>query len=469
MRHDSPSLDAETPPAPHAAAAPQDAPAGQGFDRLPRRLGVWSATAILVGSAIGSGIFRVPSSVAERVGTVGAIGLVWIAGALIAVFGALAIAELAAMFPRSGGIYVFLRETYGPVPAFLFGWTELLVIRPSALGAIAMVFAEYANRFVGLGETGVRFLAGGAILLLALANIRSVRWGAAVANLSTAGKVAALVGLAVLAFFFGDATTGALGQPTEWQPLSWAGFGLALVSVMWAYDGWADITFIAGEVKEPGRTMPRAIIGGVAIVVGVYLAVNLAYLFLLTVPEMAASRLVAADAATKIFGDVGSAVIASLVMLSTFGALNGVMMTGPRIFYAMAEDGLFFRPVAAVHRTWKTPYAAILLAAALGIGYLSFRSFEQLADGFVLGIWPFYALAVLGVYLLRFRSPDAPRPYRTVGYPLTPAVFLLAALAMLGNSAIQQPRFTLIGFGIILAGIPVYYAWTSMRGKPAGA
>lgn len=451
------------PPVTSAAAAPDDAPAGQGFDRLPRRLGVVSAIAILVGSAIGSGIFRVPSSVADRVGTVGAIGLVWIAGALIAVMGALAIAELAAMFPRSGGIYVFLRETYGPVPAFLFGWTELLVIRPSALGAIAMVFAEYANHFVGLGDTGVRVIAGCAILLLALANVRSVRWGAAVANLSTAGKVAALFGLAVLAFVFGDATTGALGQPTQWQPLTWAGFGLALVSVMWAYDGWADITFIAGEVKEPGRTMPRAIIGGVAIVVAVYLAVNLAYLFLLTVPEMAASRLVASDAATKIFGRAGSAVISALVMLSTFGALNGVMMTGPRIFYAMAEDGLFFRPVAAVHPKWKTPFAAILLAAALGIGYLSFRSFEELADGFVLGIWPFYALAVLGVYILRRRSPDVPRPYRTVGYPITPAVFLLAALAMLANSAVQQPKFTLIGFGIILLGIPVFYVWNSVR------
>jgi amino acid transporter len=450
-----------------AAAAPEDAPAGQGFDRLPRRLGVWSATAILVGSAIGSGIFRVPSSVADRVGTVGAIGLVWLVGAVIAVFGALAIAELAAMYPRSGGIYVFLRETYGPVPAFLFGWTELLVIRPSAIGAIAMVFAEYANRFVGVGDTGVRVIAGSAILLLALANVRSVAWGAAVANLSTAGKVAALFGLAALAFFFGDATTGAFGQPVGYEPLSWAGFGLALVSVMWAYDGWADITFVAGEVKEPGRTMPRAIIGGVAIVVAVYLAVNVAYLFLLTVPEMAASRLVAADAATRIFGDVGSAVIAALVMLSTFGALNGVMITGPRIFYAMAEDGLFFRPVAAVHPRWKTPYVAILLAATLGIVYLSYRNFEELADGFVLGIWPFYALAVLGVYLLRRRAPDAPRPYRTVGYPLTPAVFLLAALAMLGNSAVSQPRFTLIGFGIILLGVPVYYAWTSIRGKPA--
>jgi amino acid transporter len=444
-------------------ATPEQAGAGQGFDRLPRRLGVWSAAAVLVGSAIGSGIFRSPSSVAERVGTVGAVGMLWTAGALVVLFGALAIAELAALYPRSGGIYVFLREAYGPLPAFLFGWTELLVIRPSALGAIAMIFAEYSRQVFGFGEGGVRVVAALAIFGLAAANIRSVRWGAAVQNASTAAKVLALVGLSAVAFLFGDAAQGAMGRTVEWAPLSWGAFGLALVSVMWAYDGWADLTFMAGEVKAPERTMPRAIIGGVLAVVAVYLAINAAYLFLLTVPEMAGSRLVAADAARKIFGPVGSSVVAALVMLSTFGALNGATMTGPRILYAMAEDGLFFRPIAAVHRRYRTPYAAIALAAGLGIAYVSVRSFGQLADGFVLGIWPFYALAVFGVYLLRARRPDLPRPYRTFGYPVTPLVFLVASVGMLVNSAIQQPGPTLVGFGIILAGIPVYYLWYGRR------
>ena len=431
-------------------------------DRLPRRLGIWSAAAVLVGSTIGSGIFRIvggENGVADRVGTVGAMSLLWILGALVALVGALTIAELAAMFPRSGGIYVFIREAYGPLPAFLFGWTELLVIRPSALGAIAVLFAEYAGRFVNYGEVGVKVVAAAAILVLGLANIRSVRWGAAVQNLSTAAKVLAIAGLAVAAFLFARPGQGALAGPIDWSPTTWAGFGLALVSVMWAYDGWADLTFISGEVKDPARTLPRAIIGGVLAIVAIYIVVNAAYLYVLTVPEMVGSKLVAADTATKVFGAVGASVVAAMVMVSAFGALNGSMMTGPRIFFAMADDGNFFRPIAAVHPKYRTPWAAILLATALGIAYVSFRTFEQLADAFVLGIWPFYALAVLGVFILRKRRPDHPRPYRTAGYPVTPAIFLIASVGMLLNAPISDPVITLICFGVILAGIPVFLIW----------
>jgi APA family basic amino acid/polyamine antiporter len=436
-------------------------------DRLPRQLGIWSAAAVLVGTTIGSGIFRIvggENGVADRVGTVGAMSLLWILGALVALVGALTIAELAAMFPRSGGIYVFIREAYGPLPAFLFGWTELLVIRPSALGAIAVLFAEYAGKFVGYGEVGTKLVAAAAILLVGLANIRSVRWGAAVQNLSTAAKVLAIAGLAVAAFLFAHPGQGALAGPIDWSPTTWAGFGLALVSVMWAYDGWADLTFISGEVKDPSRTLPRAIIGGVLAIVAIYVAVNAAYLYVLTVPEMVGSKLVAADTATKVFGAVGASVVAAMVMVSAFGALNGSMMTGPRIFFAMADDGNFFRPIAAVHPKFRTPWAAILLATGLGIAYVSVRTFEQLADAFILGIWPFYALAVLGVYILRRRRPDHPRPYRTAGYPVTPALFLIASVGMLLNALISDPVITLICFGVILAGIPVFLVWKGRGG-----
>lgn len=432
-------------------------------DRLPRRLGVWSAGAVLVGSAIGSGIFRVPSSVAADAGTVGAIALLWVLGGLVALFGALTLAELAVLFPRSGGIYVFIREAYGPLPAFLFGWTELLVIRPSALGAIAMLFAEYVRVFVPLGDGQVRLVAAAVILLLAAANIRSVRWGAAVQNASTAAKVLALSGLAILAFVLGDGATGSFASPISFSPTSWGGFGIALVAVMWAYDGWADLTFIAGEVRDPGRTLPRALLGGTLTVVVIYLLVNAAYLFVLPVIEMPDRPLVAADAARKIFGGAGAGIVAGMVLVSAFGALNGAMMTGPRIFFAMADDGLFFRPIAAVHPRWRTPWAAIALAAFLGVGYVSIRSFEQLADSFILGIWPFYALAVGAVYTLRRRRPDLERSYRTVGYPVVPFIFLAASLAILGNALVQQPASTGFGFGVILLGIPVFYAWQGWR------
>ena len=437
-------------------------------DRLPRRLGLWSAAAVLVGSTIGSGIFRVPSIVADQVGTVGAMALLWTLGAVVALFGALALAELAVLFPRSGGIYVFLREAYGPLPAFLFGWTELLVIRPSALGAIAMLFAEYLGALVPMGLGGVRLAAGGAIVVLAVANIRSVSWGAAVQNVSTAAKVLALTGLALLAFALGDGSRGALAQPIEFTPLSWSGFGLALDLVMWTYDGWADLTFLGGEMRDPARTFPRALIGGIAVVVLVYVLVITAYLYVLPVEEMAGRPLVASDAARAFLGEAGASVVAAVVMVSAFGALNGATMTGPRIFFAMADDDLFFRPIAAVHPRYRTPWAAIALAALLGIGYVSVRTFEQLANSFILGIWPFYALAVGAVFLLRRNRPELERSYRTVGYLWVPLVFLLASLAMLLNALVEQPRSTLFGFGIILLGVPVFFGWRAFRPGRAG-
>jgi basic amino acid/polyamine antiporter, APA family len=443
------------------AEAVPDQDSSSHTDRLPRRLGMWSAGAVLVGLCIGSGIFRVmggESGVAARAGTAGAIGMVWVIGAVVALFGALTIAELAVMYPRSGGIYVFLREGYGPLPAFLFGWTELLVIRPSALGGIAVIFGEYASRLFGFPASGVRWAAAGAIILVSLANIRSVAWGALVQNVSTGAKVIAILGLAVAGFLFGGGP-GSFGEPLTFAPVSWGGFGLAVVSVMWAYDGWADLTFMAGEVRDPDRNLPRAIIGGVLAVVVVYLAIVTAYLFLLTVPEMTASGLVAADAGERIFGRIGGSLVAALVVVSTFGTLNGTTMASPRVFYAMAEDGLFFKPIAAVHPRYKTPYAAILLACTLGVTYVSVRTFGQLTDAFVLGIWPFYALAVGAVFALRRKRPDVPRPYRAVGYPVVPIVFLLGAVLMLSNSAINNSVETLIGFAVILLGIPAFFLW----------
>jgi amino acid transporter len=417
----------------------------------------------------------VPSAIALEVGSVGAIMLIWVVGALVALFGALTLAELASIFPRTGGIYVFLKETYGPVPAFLFGWTELLVIRPSALGAIAMIFAEYLQYLIPAHLQAffpVRVVAAAAIVILALANIRSVAWGAAVQNASTIAKVAALVGLAMVAFLLGDGSAGALAQPMSFAPLSWGGFGVALIAVLWAYDGWADLTFMAGEVRDPGRTLPRALLGGTLAIVAIYMVVNLAYLYVLPVGEMAGSGLVATAAAEKVFVTVGASIVAAMVMVSAFGALNGSTMTGPRIFFAMADDGLFFRPIAAVHNRFRTPYMAIGLAALLGVIYVSVRTFEQLADAFILGIWPFYLLAVGAVFILRRRRPDIERPYRTVGYPVVPIVFMLASVAMLLNALIRQPGTTMISFGVILAGVPAYYIWQSSaagRRRSSGA
>ncbi len=434
-------------------------------DKLPRRLGVWSAAAVLVGSTIGSGIFRVPSTVAGDVGTVGAAALLWVVGGVVALFGALTLAELAALFPRSGGIYIYLKEAYGDLPAFLFGWTELLVIRPSAYGAIAMIFAEYLQTFVPMSDVQVHLVAAAAIAFVAAANYRSVMFGAAIENSTTAAKVLALIGVALLAFAFGDPARGALAGAISFQPSSWSGFGVALIAVLWAYDGWADLTFMAGEVKDPARTLPRALLGGTLAILVIYLVVNAAYFYVLPIGDMAGSQLVAADAAVRIFGQIGASIIAALVMLSTFGTLNGSMMTGPRILWAMADDDLLFRPVARVHPRFRTPHVAITLAALLGIAYVSIRTFEQLADAFILGIWPFYALAVGAVFMVRARRPDLERPYRTVGYPIVPLVFLIASVIMLLNALYKQPLSTAFDFGVILVGIPVFFGWRAWKGR----
>jgi amino acid transporter len=392
---------------------------------------------------------------------VGGIAIVWLGGAVVALFGALTLAELAAAYPRSGGIYVFVREAFGPLVAFLFGWTQLLILRPSAYGAISLIFAAYAGSFLHLSGTGVRVLAATLIALLGMANIRSVRWGAAIENSTTVAKVTALVLVATLAFVFAG-EGGAVPGPLGLSGLDIGGLGVAMIAVLWAYDGWADLTFMAGEIRAPERNLPRALIVGTSAVVVVYLLLNLAYLHVLPLGDVAASELVAADTATRIFGPPGAAAIAALVMLSTFGSLNGAMMTGPRIFFAMASDGLFFRPIAAVHPKWRTPWAAIAFSAALGILYVSLRPFERLAGDFVLGIWPFYALAVGAVFLLRARRPDLPRPYRAIGYPVIPLIFLGASVALLANALVRQPAATAFNFAIILAGIPAFFAWRAV-------
>jgi len=418
-------------------------------ERLPRKLGLWSAIAVVAGSTIGSGIFRTPAVVASRIPELPLFVSGWVLGAVLALAGALTYAELAAMYPRTGGIYVYIREAFGRAPAFLFGWAELLLIRPAALGAVSIVSAEYFWRLFGChgGESvlGVMTLAQATavvfIAFIATVNYRGVQLGAVVQNVSTVFKVGALGLLIVLGFVLSPRADAASAvslcsmAPTTIPPAlaPVAAFGLALVSILWAYDGFADLGFVSGEVKDPQRILPRALLAGTALVAVVYLGANAVYLHLVTLPHMPGSPLVAADAAGVILGSTGVKFVSAAVMVSTFGTLNGSTMTGPRVFYAMAEDGLFFKSLAAVHPRFGTPAGSIVLAAALGAVYVSFRQFADLADQFIIGIWPFYALAVAAVFVLRRRLPNAPRPYKTWGYPAVPVLFLLAALFLLGN------------------------------------
>ncbi len=442
--------------------------ADQWGERMPRSVGLLQTVAVSVGITIGSGIFRVPATVAGQLGAPGPILLCWILGGVIALCGALTVAELAGALPRSGGIFAYLLEAYGPMPAFLFGWTELVVIRASALGAIATIFAEYLGYFVHLGPSQVRYVAATAIVVIGAINYVGVQRAAVLQSATTVLKYAALLALGLLAF------TAHGGSVAHFTPAWPAGVSLsllatALIPVLWTYDGWADPTSMAGEIADPQRNLPRALIAGALCITLVYLVVNVGFMFALPVREMAGSHLIASSVASRIalLGTAGTAAISGAVVLSAFSSLNASMLTGSRVFFAMADRGLFFRGVARVSPRFHTPSVAILLATVLGAVYVLRNDFAHLADKFILGIWPFYALTVAAVFVLRRKRPDLPRPYRVWGYPLVPAIFLLASVFMVVNALVTDPRDTGVTLAIIVAGVPVYLLWARLaRPRP---
>ncbi len=432
--------------------------------RLPRRLGLWSSIGIVIGITIGSGIFRTPARIADLVPDPSMMLLVWIVGGAITLCGALSIGELAAALPETGGLYVYLREGWGRLPAFLFGWAQLVLIRAAAVGSISTVFGEYLLRSIGIDpivhDRAADYVAAGAIIFASLVNILGVRLGALFVGVSTMAKYGALAFIVLVAFLFGGQHGGTVANFTApgTGPVTFGAFGLALVSVLWAYDGFADLSFAGGEVKDPQRTLPRALIFGTVAILVIYLSANAAYLFVNPLERLAGSRLIAADTMGLIFGQLGVALVSIVVMISTFGSLNGTMLVNPRIFFAMADDGMLFRGLAEVHPRYQTPHRAIMLAAGLGVAFVLAGTFEQLTDAFVRAMLPFYALSVAGIYRLRVQRPQLARPYRVAGYPVVPFVYLLGVLALIINALVTDPLLTSIVFAAVLTGVPVYYA-----------
>jgi amino acid transporter len=455
-------------------------PADRWGERLVRRLGLWSAVAVLVGSTIGSGIFRTPASVAQRIDDVPLFLLAWVLGAVVVLCGALTYSELAAAFPRSGGVYVFVRESFGPLPAFLFAWAELWIIRPGAFGAIGITASAYTLRTLGADPAAVaavigpieiraeQVLGAGFILVVGTVNYFGIHRGAVLQNLSTVFKVGALVLLVLVGYMLGTPSEpgvgGAGGIFGQRASVGLSPFLLAMVAILWAYDGWADLAFVGGEVREPQRTLPRALLIGTSIVVVLYLAANLVYLHLIPIQQMKQAELVAADVARLSIGAAGVVVVSAAIAVSTFGTLNGSMMTAPRIFFAAAEDGLFPKAIARVDPRTTAPTGAIVLMTVMGMIFILVRTFTALADQFIIGIWPFYALAVAGVFVLRRTRRGLERPYKTWGYPLVPLVFLAGALFLLGNYLVSETGAFAIDIGIILTGIPAYFWWIRSQG-----
>jgi len=425
-----------------------------------RRLGLFSATMAVIGGIIGSGVFLGPEVVAARVGSAGLTLAAWIAGGVIALAGALTFGELGARRPRAGGGYVYLREAFGPLPAFLYGWALLLVIATGATAAVAVTFASYAVPLLGLSPSASLPLAIGAIVLVSAVNYVGVKPAAVTQNVFTVLKLAALAALIVAGLWFSPSTAFHRPPPPSTAPVGMWGVGVALgaalVPVLFAYGGWQQTNFIAEELVAPERDLPRALVLGVVGVVAVYLLVNVAYLRVLGAAGLAASTVV---------GPGGTRLISAGIAVSTFGFLNLVILVTPRVFQTMAADGLFLTRLAALHPTYRTPAGAIVFMGAWSIVLALSGTYAQLLDYVVFGDWIFFGLTGASLFLYRARDlTSLPVGFRVPGYPWTAALFVLAAAYVVASSAIANPRNALIGTALLALGVPVYLA--QKRGRP---
>jgi len=416
---------------------------------------------ISIGSTIGAGIFLTPSLITGALVSPGWIMAAWLIGGVMAVSGALGFSELGAMMPHAGGIYVFLKETYGGLVAFLFGWTEFLVTNTGSIAALAVAFATYLGYIVPLGATGTTAAAIIGIVALTVVNVLGVKAGGFFSDLFTALKLIGIAALIVVGFVLGSSSHIDLSSPFRMPPggLS-TSLSLALVGVFWSIGGWQHATFTGAEVKNPQRNIPRAMIMASTVITLVYAFTVLAYMFLLTGPEIASSTRLAADAMERALGTAGGIGIALTVFISTFGTAGVYTLTAPRIYYAMAVDGVFFKPVARLHPRFGTPAFAIITQSLWAIVLIAFwGKFENLISYVVFTDWIFYGLTGAAVVILRRKLRDAPRPYKTVLYPFTPIVFTLGALWFVLNTLVNKPRESGAGILFLLIGIPVYYLW----------
>src|SRR5882672_7991815 len=429
---------------------------------LDRVLGLRDLILIVIGTVIGSGIFLVPGGVLRQAGGhAGPALLVWVVGGALSLLGALAYGELGAMNPAAGGLYVYLRDAFGPLTAFLYGWTFFLVIATGSAATLAVASTSYLQQFVTLGPLGQKLAAVALLAIVAAINVRSTRGSADVQNWSTAIKVGALLVMSVVLVVSPRAAPAetATFWPVSFTPALLSGMGLAMIGVLWAYEGWQYVTFSAGEAIDPQRTFPRAIVIGTASLVGIYLFANVGYLAALGTEGVAHSDRVAAEAVGAIVGPGSAKLIAAAILVSMFSATNGLTLSAPRVYYAMARDGLFFRTLGDVHATYGTPAVSIVAGTVWAMVLAVSGSFEQLLTYVVFVGWSFYGLGAACVVVLRRTQPDADRPFRVPGYPWTPLLFIVAAVALVGNTIVTQPGRAAVGIGVVLLGLPVYFVW----------
>jgi APA family basic amino acid/polyamine antiporter len=448
---------------------------------LLRALGLKEAIAINIGCVIGSGIFLVPATIAGHLHAMGPIMLVWLVAGLLVLFGALSLAELSSVLPQAGGPYVYLRESYGKVWGFLFSWNDFFINKAGSIAAVAIAFTTYLGYLIPeIGQSpplyqpgwtvfGHPFVFGWsqlvAILVIALVtivNVRGVQFGGWVMNIFTLAKVAALVFLILAVFFSGKGSTANM---LPWWPESWsremtAAFGLAMVSALWAYDGWIDVTLTAGETKNPTRNVPLALVLSVLVIMALYLLANIAYALIIPINEMPSSARIAADVAAVAIGPIGAVIIVAGIMCSTFGTVNGMALAGPRSIWATGHDRVFAPALGKVHPRFRSPHVAIITIGLWAALLTLSGTYDQLTAYVVFGSWFFYAMTAVSVIVLRKKMPDVQRPYKAWGYPYATLLFTLVAAWFIYNTLVEDPRDALIGIGLLILGLPFYYYWT---------
>ncbi len=462
---------------------------------LSKSLGFATVLAIVIGAIIGSGIFKKPAVIANELGSPELTILVWVIAGLITLIGALSNAEVASMIPETGGQFVYFQKMYGNLFAYTYGWSLLAVIQTASIASITYVFAEYTEFFIHLPrfspaieesfkmylpfvgwifplrDIGVKSLTVFTICFLSGINYLGIKYGGIIADIVTWLKVLVMLILIILAFTFsGGSTANFTTDLPTYQGINIGVFSaiiLSLSAIFWAYDGWNNITYIAGEVKEPQKNIPKALIIGTIIVIIIYTAINLAYLYVLPIQEMAQSKLVAADLANKALGSIGGAIVAALVMVSTFGTSNGTIMVSSRVYYAMSKNGMFFNKIGEPHPKYHTPGNSLILQAVWSSLLVFSGSFDDLTDMLIFVSWIFYAFGALGVFVLRKKMPDTPRPYKVIGYPYLPAIFVIFAFGFVGFTLYEDINNFVTGkteiinstFGLFLTiiGIPLYY------------
>lgn len=415
---------------------------------------------IVVGTVIGSGIFLVPGPVLRQTGGDVRLALmVWVVAGVLSLLGALTYAELGASRPGAGGLYLYIRDAFGPLTAFLYGWTAFFVIASGSVATLAVAFTSYLQQFVTLSPPGSKAVAVLVVVIVMTVNVRGVRQGADVQNVTTALKAGAIIVMSVLLLALGTRPSHTFVVAEAERASLLSGVGLAMIAVLWAYEGWQYVTFSTGETVDPQRSFPRAIVFGTVLLIAIYLLANVAYLAALGPAGVMTSERVAADAVSAVLGPGAGKVIAGIILVSMFSAANGITLTAPRLYFSMASDGVFFARLAEVHPRYGTPAFAIVASSLWAMLLAVTGTFEQLLTYVVFIGWIFYALGGLAIFAYRRRQSELPRPFRTPGYPVTPLLFVAAAAAIVVNTIVSQPGRAVLGLGIVLLGVPAYYAW----------